>query len=319
MPFVPQPTVDLEDLRAFLAVVEHQSFTAAARALRAPKSSVSKRVASLEARLGVSLFSRTTRSVSVRPVGRALAAEVGAALESIERATERARGDASRPRGRVRVTAPVVFGDELLAPLIAPFLASHPEVQVELLLSDRRVDLVADGVDVAIRAGPMVDSALVVRRLGPAESVLVASPKYLLEHGAPRRIADLSSHRWCVFTADAGGAGAVPSLRGPRTTVRVDAVRSVTSTSQVALRRCLLDGAGIGLLPWYLAHGSIERGALVELLPKHRGPGGELQLLTVAGRNTGAVKAFVTMVSDAFRDERPWVRPLRAGGRRAAP
>jgi len=304
--------IDHDDLAAFLSVVQHRSYTRAAAALRAPKSSVSKRVAALEARVGVALLVRTTRSVTVTDAGERLARDVGAALAAITRAVDDVRGEADVPRGRVRVTAPVVFGDELLAPLIAPFLARHPEVQVDLALSDRRVDLVAEGIDVAVRAGPMVDSSLVVRRLGPAEACLVASPDYLRERGVPRRVADLSGHRWCVFSA---GASTGVSLRGPRGAVSVQAPLTLTTTSQLSLRRCLLDGAGVGLLPWYLCRGALERGALVEVLPTYRGPGGELQLLTPAGRTRAAVEAFVAMVARAFRDERPWVRPRTAPSR----
>ncbi len=307
MVFVPREPLDHDDLRAFLAVVAQGNFTRAARALQAPKSSVSKRVAALEARVGVALLARTTRTVAVTAAGRALADALGPALEAIERAVDRTRLDAAQPRGRVRVTAPVVFGDELLAPLVAPFLAQHPEVQVDLWLTDRRVDLVAEGVDVAIRAGPLMDSALVVRRLGPAASCLVASPRYLAERGAPRRLADLAAHRWCLFSAT-GDAPATVALSGPRGPAALTPRVALTSTSQIALRRCLVDGAGLGLLPGYLARDPVARGALAEVLPSYRGPVGELQLLTVAGRATGAARAFVAAMTDAFRDARPWVR-----------
>lgn len=308
MVFVPREPLDHEDLRAFLAVVAHGGFTRAALALRMPKSSVSKRVAALEARVGVALLARTTRTVAVTAAGRALADELGPALEALEGALDRSRLDAAQPRGRVRVTAPMVFGDELLAPLVPPFLARHPAVQVDLWLTDRRVDLVAEGVDVAVRAGPLVDSALVVRRLGPAASCLVASPRYLAERGAPRRLADLAAHRWCLFSAS-GVAPASVTLAGPRGPATVaPASVALTSSSQIALRRCLLDGAGLGLLPWYLARAAVARGALVEVLPSYRGPAGELQLLTVPGRATGAARAFVALVAEAFRDARPWVR-----------
>ena len=303
--------VDHDDLRAFLAVVEHASFTRAAKALGAPKSSVSKRVASLEARVGVALLARTTRSVAVTAAGRALAAEVSVALAAISNAVDRTRRDAETPRGRVRVTAPLVFGDELLAPLIAPFLAANPDVQVDLLLSDRRVDMIADGIDVAIRAGPMVDSTLVVRRLGPAESVLVGSPAYLRKHGVPKRMEELEGHRWCLFSSS-GAVSQKLTLRGPRGSGTVELRATLTTTSQLALRRCVLDGAGLAVMPWYLARRSLEEGSLVEVLPKHRAPVGQLQLLTAAGRATGAVKAFVSMVSEAFREARPWVREDRA-------
>lgn len=301
---------DHDDLRAFLSVVAQGSFIRAARALGVPRSAVSKRVAALEARVGVRLLARTTRTVTVTDAGRALAQELSVALDAIDQALRQAALDADRPRGRVRVTAARVFGDELLTPLIAPFLERHPEVQVELALLDRRVDLVAEGFDVALRAAPLDDSSLLVRRLGPAESCLVASPRYLRAHGTPERIADLRAHRWCVFQNEALGPVSL-SLRGPRGAVSLDVRPVFSTTSQLALRRCVLDGVGLGLMPWYLARDGLSRGTLVEPLPAVRGPLATLQLLTLAGRATSAVRAFVTMLDEAFADARPWVRPPR--------
>lgn len=297
----------LEEWRALLAVVEHQSFTRAARALGVQKAAVSKRVAALEQRAGVALFARTTRAVVVTDAARALATQATAALTALDRALEAASRDAARPSGRVRVTAPLVFGDELLAPLIAPFLEKHPEVDVELILADRRVDLVREGFDVAIRAAPLADSSLRVRRLGPAESALVASPSYLARAGTPTKLRALEAHALCVFSSgDARNARL--ELRGPRGRVVIDRAPRLVCSSQIALRRALVDGAGVGSLPWYLARGAIERGALVELLESHRAPAGTLQLLTVSPKPTSAVRAFVSMLLDAFRDDRPWVR-----------
>lgn len=302
--------VDHDDLRAFLAVVGQGSFIRAARSLGVPRSVVSRRVAALEARVGLRLLVRTTRTVTVTDAGRALAQELAGALDAIEQALRAAALASERPRGRVRVTAPRVFGDELLAPLVAPFLARHPEVQVELALLDRRVDLVAEGFDVALRAAPLADSSLLVRRLGPAESCLVASPRYLRAHGAPERPAELRAHRWCVFQSEAPGPTSL-RLRGQRGSVSLDVRPVFATTSQLALRRCILDGVGLGVLPWYLARDPLARGELVEPLPSLRGPPATLQLLTHAGRATSAVRAFVAMLDETFAAERPWVRPSR--------
>lgn len=297
-----------EEWNAFLSVVRHGSFTHAARALGVQKSAVSKRVAALEAHVGVALFVRSTRAVVVTEAGRALAARASAAFASLDEAIEGVRSERDRPTGRVRVTAPLVFGDELLAPLIAPFLARYPDVSVELLLLDRRVDLVRESVDVAIRASPLVDSSLVVRKLGPAESALVASPAYLARAGTPTRLRELSTHSLCVFSASDARTARL-ELRSSKGTVVVDRAPRLVCTSQVALRQCLLDGAGIGMIPWYLARHAIERGALVELLEQHRAPSATLQLLTTRAQPTSAVRAFVATLTEAFRGHRPWVRP----------
>lgn len=293
---------------AFLAVVRHQSFTQAARALGVQKSAVSKRVAALEAHVGVALFVRTTRAVVVTDAGRALAARASAAFASLDEAIEQARSSRERPAGRVRVTAPLVFGDELLSPLIAPFLERFPEVDVELLLLDRRVDLVRESVDVAIRASPLVDSSLVVRKLGPAESALVASPAYLARAGAPVKLGDLARHALCVFTSSGDARAARLEVRSSRGLVVIDRAPRLVCTSQVALRQCLIDGAGIGMIPWYLARHAIDRGALVEVLETHRAPSATLQLLTARTQLTSAVRAFVATLTEAFRAHRPWVR-----------
>lgn len=296
-----------DEWNAFFAVVRHQSFTQAARALGVQKSAVSKRVASLEAQVGVALFVRTTRAVVVTEAGRALATRASAAFASLDEAIEQARSSRDRPTGRVRVTAPLVFGDELLSPLIAPFLARFPEVDVELLLLDRRVDLVRESVDVAIRASPLVDSSLLVRKLGPAESALVASPAYLARAGTPSKLGDLAHHALCVFT-NSDARTARLEVRSSKGSVVIDRAPRLVCTSQIALRQCLVDGAGIGMIPWYLARHAIDRGALIEVLEQHRAPSATLQLLTARTQLTSAVRAFVATLTEAFRGHRPWVR-----------
>lgn len=296
-----------ESLRAFLAVVAHGGFSAAARALGVPKSSLSKRVAALEAQLGATLLARSTRAVSVTAAGRGLAEGAGPALRALDEAVRAVREEAVTPHGRVRITAPVVFGDELLSPLLAPFLAAHPRVQLEMLLVDRRVDLLAEGVDVAIRAGPLVDSSLVVRRLGPTRSCLVASPAYLAARSPPQRVKDLAHHDLCLFSATPPPPRRL-TLHGPRGAVTLELSPRLVCTSQVSLRRAALDGAGIALLPWYLARAALDRGTLVEVLPRYGGVLGELQVLTLPGRPSSAVAAFLATLTEAFRTRRPWVR-----------
>jgi len=174
------------------------------------------------------------------------------------------------------------------------------------------MDLLTEGVDVAIRAGPLVDSSLVLRRLGPARSSLVASPGYLARRPAPRRPKDLAQHDLCLFTATLPPPRRL-ALQGPRGAVTLEVAPRLVCSSQVSLRRAVLDGAGIALLPWFLARKALADGALVEVLPRYGGVAGELQVLTLPGRPSSAVAAFLATLAEAFRTRRPWIR--EAAGR----
>src|SRR5262245_60981856 len=197
--------VDLRRVAAFVRVVEAGSFSAAAVALRLPTSSVSRAVAGLEDELGVRLLHRTTRKLTLTDAGQAYFARMQAVLAEANEATQEALTSASDPRGQVRVTAPVDLGVLFLPPIIAELAARHPRLTIEMSLTSRRVDLVEEGFDLAIRAAVLEDSSLVARKLGMTDLGVFAAPAYVDRRGRPRTVADLAAHD-CVVYRTRGGA-----------------------------------------------------------------------------------------------------------------
>ncbi|MEM7709593.1 MAG: LysR family transcriptional regulator [Pseudomonadota bacterium] len=191
---------DLEGVLPFLAVVEHGSFRAAARALGQSPSAVSQSVSGLEARLGVPLLARTTRSVGLTHAGEEFLARCRPAMAEVADAIEGARDYGGRPKGLLRLNAPRIAQGAVIEPVLPSFLAAYPEVEVETFLDDGLADIVADGFDAGIRLGQMVDPDMVSRPLTPpSRMAVVASPAYLAAHGLPETPDDLIRHRCIVF------------------------------------------------------------------------------------------------------------------------
>ena len=266
----------LQALKTFIRVVEAGSFTAVAHESGATQSAVSKQVASLERALGVRLLTRTTRSLALTEAGeryfeqvRRLAAELAEAEAALRRGEQQLTG-------WLRVAAPVAFGRLKLMPLVQSFLARHPDVKIDLRLSDGFVDLVEQGIDVAVRIGELADSSLVARRVGTTRRVLVAHRRYLrsLPKGLkpPRDPEELARHNCIVYTGLAqpnawsfrAGAGATDPV-GTVRTVRVEGTLQ-TNSSEV-IRASLLAAMGIGYSPTWLFDAELAGGELVRLLP----------------------------------------------------
>lgn len=277
-------------MTVFARVAQCGSFTAAARLLALPKSTVSRRVAELERQLGVQLLQRTTRRLALTDVGRTFqqhCARVLAEVEDAERAVSELR---SEPRGLLRVTAPLTF--EFLGGPVAEYLAAYPEVTVDLVCADRVVDLVQEGFDVAIRAGKLRDSSLIARSLGSMRSRLVASPAYVAARGKPKTPGALADHACLVF-----GAGTVRGawqLERERERVEV-AVRPRLVVNDFALmQEATLAGLGIALLPDVRSAELVERGQLVPVLPRWTSPEVPLHAVYPSARHLSPkVKAFV--------------------------
>jgi DNA-binding transcriptional LysR family regulator len=272
---------DFEGLAIFAKVVEIRSFAGAAAELKLSKATVSKAVGRIEARLGARLINRTSRRFALTDAGRQLAGRAAHILAEGEAAEDAALAQSTVPRGLVRLAAPMSFGVLHVAPLLPKFLATYPEVSVDLHLSDAMVDLIGGGFDAAIRIAILPDSSLVARRLCEVLPYLVGSPAYLTKHGTPKHPADLAEHR-CIgygytmapetwrFTKDGKSATVRPS--GP---LRVN--------NGDAMMPALIAGTGIGVLPEFILREALAAGRLERLIPDWSLPSGAVYWLTPPG------------------------------------
>jgi len=260
----------LEEIVAFLHVVEAGSITDAARRLKLSKSVVSKRVTDLEASLQQQLLRRSTRRVRPTEEGSALYARVaplvGALTSAMEEATDR-----ESVRGRLRVAAPMSFGTLYLSPILATFARDHPEVELAVDLDDRMVDLVAGDYDLAIRIGRLEDSSLIARKLCTSRRVVCCSPDYAERHGLPETVEDLARHE-CIDYANVHAARLwqfEPTGRGGRPrTVRTHS--RIVANNGEAMRDAAIEGLGLALLPCFIAAGALRDGLLIDALPGER-------------------------------------------------
>ena len=279
----PSSDVDLNRVAVFLRVVELRSFTAAAEALGLPKSSVSRSVARLEESLGVQLLQRTTRAVQLTEAGKVYFEEASRALSALEQAHETLSQLDGRLQGPVRITAPVDLGARVLAPLAARFTRRTPGITLEFLLTGRVVNLIEEGVDLAVRAGPQRDSSLISRRVNGLEPWLFASPAYLDARGTPTTVEQLAEHD-CVLFRPRRGASEW-TLTGPEGTRRVTVRGPVAGDDFAFLREAVLAGAGIGLLPAIICEPDIALSRLVRLLSPYSGPPGPVHVVWPASRH----------------------------------
>jgi DNA-binding transcriptional LysR family regulator len=275
--------MDLNLIQAFVSVVDGGSFSAAARALGVPKSSVSRSVSRLEERLGTRLLERTTRRVNLTQAGRSYYQGAARGLAELV-ATERELGELqSEPRGLVRFTAPSDLDEAFLADVVLRFVREHPGISVETSLTNRVVDLLAEGFDVALRAGPLRDTSLVARKVGPAAAWLFAAPGYLKRRGAPSKPADLATHDCVLFRPREQRASW--RLVGPRGVEAVEVSGSLHCDDFGFVRQLLVSGAGIGLLPIFSAHPELKAARLERVLPKYEVHGAPLSLVVPSVRH----------------------------------
>lgn len=294
--------MDLNELLVFVRVVDEGSFTAASRSLQMPKSTVSHRVSRLEEHLGARLLQRTTRSLGLTDAGAALyerGARIAAELEEAERAVTELEAE---PRGTLRITAPVDLGYAYLGGIVAAYRARFPAVHVNAVITDRLVDMVEEGFDLAIRAGALEGSTLIARKLATVESHLFAGAGYLERRGAPATPADLAEHDCLVFTNPPDPARwKLQSSTGERETVVVTS--RVAANSLQTVRDAVLGDAGIALLPVSIG---AAPGAIRRVLPEWRGRDVTMQLVYPSSRYLSPkVRSFIDFVADAMRPP-PW-------------
>jgi DNA-binding transcriptional LysR family regulator len=293
-------SIEMLDLQLFAAVVEQRSFSAAARAQATTTSAASKRIARLEALLGARLFERTTRRVLPTDAGATFythAARIVSDLAEAENAISTLGG---KPRGTLRVTAPLILGERHLVPLLAGFLGKYADVRVEMSLSDSFVNLLADRFDVALRVGALVDSSLVRVKVGVARGIVVASPGYIERFGSPEEPRDLVRHA-CLRYANVAAAQEW-RFRGKRGPMSVPVVGALTLNHGGGLREAAIAGLGIARLPDFLVADALEAGKLVELLSDYAVEPTGIHLVYLAGgRPLPKVEAFVAEVGGALR------------------
>jgi DNA-binding transcriptional LysR family regulator len=288
----------LDSLRAFLAVADRLSFTAAARDLRISPTAASRAVAALERELGVALFRRTTRAVALTPEGAAYRERCRYALAELDDAARSLRGEDAEPRGALVVTAPVVFGRMHVLPIVSDLLRCHPGLNVRLMLTDRVARVVDEGVDVAVRIADLSDSALHAVRVAETRRVLVASPAYLAAHGTPSRVAELHTHALLAFDNFAPNG---EWRFGGRAAIRFEP-RLLTNSIESAIDAAVA-GLGITRALCYQVSGPVAEGRLTTLLPDEEPPPVPITLLFQANRQRSPnVRAFIDLAGQRLRE-----------------
>lgn len=304
--------MDLNELLVFAGVVRAGSFTRAGKALGLPTSTISRKVAALERRLGAMLIQRTTRKMSLTESGKVYLNHCLRALDEAEAAEHAVVQLNQAPRGLLRVVAPMNLG-RLLGPVIADYLISYPEVELDIVCTDRTVNLVEERFALAIRLGTMEDSSLVARSLFGVPSFLVASPYYLARYGRPRKPEELSEHRCMAFGS--GPYFKAIELTKIRKLVRVPVKSPLKANDFDALRAAVLGGVGIGLLPSWRCLEDLAAKRLERVLPDWTPPIVAMHIVSAGGRVTApAARAFVDhLIEKLPRDEAMF--PLDPSGR----
>ncbi|MFA0088340.1 LysR family transcriptional regulator [Vibrio sp. 10N.261.51.F12] len=287
---------DWEGVNEFVAVVESQSFTGAAKRLNTSVANISRRVNALEQRLGVKLLVRTTRKVSVTEAGESYFRHCKPLLEGLMSAELAVTQLQIAPKGLIKVTAPVTFGEQSLAPILHQFLKLHPQIELDVMLSNQKVDLVQEGFDLAIRLGQLDDSTMMARKLLDRQLFVCCSPDYLATYGEPHTLSELKRHQ-CLrgsvkhWRFSNGGSERMINING-----------RLQCNSGYALVDAALKGLGIVQLPDYYVQSYLESGELVELLTDYRGEREGIWALYPQNRMlTSKVRTLIDYLVEAFR------------------
>jgi DNA-binding transcriptional LysR family regulator len=287
----------IDAMQAFVAVADLRGFAPAARKLRLSPSAVTRLIAALEDRLGARLLQRTTRSVTLTDAGTRYLERARRILADVEEAELAAEGERTRPSGRLVVSAPVGFGRLHVSPVMAAYLQRHGDVSAELRLEDRVINLVEDGIDLAVRIGILADSSLVARHVGEMRRIVVASPAYLKRHGEPKTPADIAGHRTIQF----GGTAVTGEWRfveqGSEFRLNI-APRFSCNIAEAAIQYAE-QGGGLTRVLAYQAADALKRGALKIVLQKFEQPPLPIHIVYPTSRLLSAkVRAFIDLVTE---------------------
>lgn len=285
-------------MQAFVATVQAGSMSAAAAALGQSPAMVGQQIAALEDRLGTRILNRTTRRQSLTDFGSTYVEQCRDILDRIALAEEAAELQQARPKGRLRITAPTTFGAEALMPALGGYRTAAPEVELDIALSDRNVDLVEEGFDIAFRIGPMQDSSLIARPLVPYRMIVCAAPEYLARRGTPIRPDDLGGHDTIAFTPSARSAWRF--TQGDQV-IAVTPPRMITVNGGQAVRTAARAGLGIILQPEILLKHDVETGRLIRLFSDWRLGERPMWLLYQRdGRMTPRLRSFISFATATF-------------------
>ena len=298
-------------LQVFAEVAAAGSLSAAGRALGMSQTMVTKHIAALEARLGVRLFHRSTRKLSITEAGRNYLETSERILADLEAADAAVAADRVEPKGLLRLNVPVAFGTRQIAPLLSEFAQRHPLVTVELGLNDRLVDLAEEGWDLAIRIGSLSSSSLIARRIAACRTVVCAAPSYLAAHGKPRTVSDLAQHNCLGYTLSSV-TGVDRWAFGATADYTVSVSGNLRANNGEALRTAAIAGQGLAYLPTFIVADDMRAGSLVALdLDRPTAEFGGIYAVYLPNRHPPAkVRAFIDFVANRFAPEPPWDKGL---------
>ena len=296
----------LATIEAFVKVSETQSFSEAARRLRSSKSVISRQIAALEGELGARLFHRTTRSLTLTEAGRSYFERASRILADLQDANRSVTQLQAAPRGQLRVNAPMSFGLLHLATALPDFLARYPEVQVDMTLNDRLVDLVDEGFDVAVRIGSLEDSSLIARKLAPMRRVVCASPAYLMARGVPAVPSDLKAHD-CLCYSNVALSREWRFITEEGRPWPVEVRGRLSANNGDVLRAAALKGLGLAILPTFIVGNDLKTGTLVSVLDRFVAQYATVNAVYPHSRHLSPkVRAFVDFLADRFGQQPYW-------------
>jgi DNA-binding transcriptional LysR family regulator len=298
--------MDLNAVSIFVRVVEAGSFVGAARAAGIPKSTIARRIDELEAHLGVRLLQRSTRKSELTEAGRSFYERSRQIVDDVEDAVASVTERQREPRGKLRITASALLGETYVGKWCTEYMETHPHVELDMFLSTRKVDLLADGFDLAFRVGRLESSSYIVRRLAPAPSYLCASPAYVEARGTPSATDDLRAHECIVYSPDrVRKPWELQNQEGDTVSISV-AGRLVVNSHPVALHACVA-GLGLADLPALVCCEAIRAGALVRLLPEWSNRSRQLHALYPSRQHLAAtIRTFLDFMTDKLTPA-PWL------------
>ena len=307
----------LTGIVAFSRAASYGSFRAAAQSLSVSPSAISKTIQRLEQQLGLRLFTRTTRSLVLTPEGRDLQERAQHLLRAAEDVVQSAAAARSEPAGILKIAAPMPIGTRLLASALPEFRRRHPKLHIDLRLNDRFVNLVEEGIDVAIRIGQQDDPNLISRRLAPTRVGAFASPGYLKARGMPARPDDLKDHDCVNFRFQTSGQTLRWTFKVGSRTIELTPDAAIVVDASEAVAEVLAAGGGIGMSAWFIAAPYVDRGLLVPVLHAY-----SVDISTITAvwpesrRGNPNVKAFIAFLEELFPSPAPWDATITAHGRR---